>query len=333
MQTVLMGVCSEERKRFFQQNYTSSTCFHNNQDAVSDWIQILTEKGESDQEPLHWIKQMIVDEPSTRIEAGNLFDEIMSFDGKSRYYGPCCGAVVESAESSWHGSDSEEDVINDTSSATKSSSELNVLTPVSADGQRNNTPEKSKSSTLVYKQTPSRSTPALAISKRRANGADVAEPLPDSVSPMYDRETIAGMNATITDELDTLPDSAIMLQHRGDHVHALSRSLKLIDGEAPYGFLDLASSLKVNKERRDISKSSNDPASPSSQDGPVKKHTGEKKHGVYHLPVARHPLPFKRNVATDQRASEPPCSDQTTQIWRAISKASGRKRMENWRSM
>ena len=306
MQTVLMGICSEERKRFFQQNYTSSTCFHDNQDAVSDWIQILSEKGESDQEPLHWIKRMIVDEPSTRIEAGDLFDEIMSFDGKSRYYGPCCGTVVESAESSWHGSDSEEDVINDTSSATKSSSELNVLTPVSADGKRTDTPEKSKSSTLVYKQTPSRSTPALAISRRRANGADVAESLRNRVSPMYDRETIARMNATSTDELDTLPDSAIMIQDQEDHVFGLSRSLKLIDGEAPDGFLDLASSLKVMKKRRDIPKSSKDPIPPSSQDGAVKKHMGEKKHGVYHLPVPRHPLPFGRNVAADRRAGEPP---------------------------
>ena len=308
MQTVLKGVSSEERKRFFQQNHTTSTCFHNNQDAVSDWIQILSEKSESDQEPLHWIKQMILHEPSTRIEAGDLFDEIMSFDGKSRYYGPCCGTIVESAESSWHGSDSEEDIINDTSSATKSSSELNVLTPVSAEGKQTDKPEKSKSTTLVYRHTPSRSTPALATPKRSAYGADFPESLRDFVSPIYDRETIARMNATPTEELDTSPDSATMLQYQEDHVLALSRSLKLIDGEASGGFLDLASSLKVIKERRDNSKSSADPAPPSSQDGPLREHTGEKKHGVYHLPVPRHPLPFRRNVAADRAAGEPPLS-------------------------
>lgn len=301
-----MGLCSEDRKRFFQQSHTSSTCFHDNQDAVSDWIQILSEKGESDQEPLHWIKRMIVDEPSTRIEAGDLFDEMMNFDGKGRYHGPCCGTVVESADSSWHGSDSEEDVIYDTSSATKSSLELNLLTPVSADGKRTDTPEKSKSSTLVHKQTPNRSTPALAVSKRRANGADVAESLRDPVSLTYDRETIATMNATSTDELDTLPKSAIMLQRQEDHILALSRSLKLIDGEAPDGLLDLASSLKVIKERSDISKAPKDPAPPSSQDGQAKEQVGEKKHGVYHLPVPRHRLPFRRNVAAKRRAGEPP---------------------------
>ena len=308
MQTVLMGVCPEERKRFFQQSYTSSLCFHDNQDAVSDWIQILSEKGGSDQEPLHWIKRMIVDEPSTRMDAGGLFDEIMSFDGKSQYYGPCCSTAVESAESSWHGSDSEEDVIYDTSSATKSSSELNVVTPVSADGKRTDMPEMSKSSTLVSKHTPHRSTPSLASPKRRANSADVAESPRNPIALTYDREIIARMNATLPDNLYALPNSANTLQQQGDHILALSRSPKSINGEAPRGSLDLASSLKAIKERSNISKAPMLPASPSSGDEEAQEYVGEKKHGVYHLPVPRHQLPFGHVIAAKRRAGQPPPS-------------------------
>ena len=314
MQTVLMGICSEERKHFFQQSHTHSTCYHDNQDAASDWIQLLSEKGEDDHEPLHWIKRMVVKEPWARIGAGDLFNEIVRSDGKGRYYGPCCATSVEGADTSWHGSESEEDVIYDTSSATKSSPTLHTLswssldqplTPKSAVGKRINPPGKLKSAKLVRKLTLNRSRPAPSTSKRRANSAGVVESLRDPASPTYEREVNARMNATTIHQLEILTNSAYDLPSQEDHILSLSRSLKTIAGEPPNGFLDLASSLKLIQGRSDIFKASEDSATSLSQYHHAKEPMREKKHGVYHLPVPRHRLPFRRKVAAKPRPVSP----------------------------
>ena len=82
METVLKGDTPGGRKNFFERHGTHSSQFHDNQKAVKDWIGKLREKCSEDEQSLDWIQKMVVSEPSARIDANDLFDEIVKSDKK-----------------------------------------------------------------------------------------------------------------------------------------------------------------------------------------------------------------------------------------------------------
>lgn len=62
-----------------------------------------------------------------RVGANDLFEEITSLGQKERFYAQCCGGQTESDESSWHGSDTDEEDVDSTASYAKRSTRSPTL--------------------------------------------------------------------------------------------------------------------------------------------------------------------------------------------------------------
>lgn len=116
---MLKGKTIEGRKRFFEERGTGSPYFHDNQEALADWIGVLVAKTSEHAQPLSWIRQMTVHDPSSRITAGDLTHDILSSGKAGPYYGQCCNDRFGSEEDSWEGSETDEEEGKITESVTK----------------------------------------------------------------------------------------------------------------------------------------------------------------------------------------------------------------------
>ena len=68
---------------------------------------------------------MVVEEPTERIDANNIFDEITTSDKRERYCGHCCFDNLGNEEDSWHGSETDEEY----EAAIDSPSKSNTISP------------------------------------------------------------------------------------------------------------------------------------------------------------------------------------------------------------
>ncbi|MCJ1312996.1 hypothetical protein MMC25_006672 [Agyrium rufum] len=105
--TVLTGKTLERRKSFFTENGSASTHPHQNFGALLEWIDVLKAQNQEYLKPLTWIKQTTAGNPADRIDAPQLFGEIIQRHDNHIYCGLCCSEESNSEETSWCGSDSD----------------------------------------------------------------------------------------------------------------------------------------------------------------------------------------------------------------------------------
>ncbi|KAI9675505.1 MAG: Ankyrin repeat domain-containing protein 44 [Trizodia sp. TS-e1964] len=108
MITVLRGETLDKKSTFFLENGTCGANPRSNPRALELWLSHL--ESEADLRPLSWIKMMIKPNRKERITAATLMEMIHAYEEGPAYYMTCCEEEDSDDQTSYKGSDDEEDI-------------------------------------------------------------------------------------------------------------------------------------------------------------------------------------------------------------------------------
>lgn len=112
---MLCGKTLSDRIEFFNSTApadTGASIYWRNPQAIGGWLNILLNSSTFDDNvPLHWVQDMTTEDPEVRPSADQLVEWISeAYQNGKKYGGSCCMNEVTSDDTSWQGSESDDDV-------------------------------------------------------------------------------------------------------------------------------------------------------------------------------------------------------------------------------
>jgi hypothetical protein len=216
MQTVLCGKTLSDRVDFFNSTAatdTGASIYWRNPQAIGGWPNVLLLSTTFDDSvPLQWVQAMTVEDPEIRTSADQVVEWIgEAYQQGNKYGGSCCMNEVTSDDTSWQGSESDDDVFE-----TADNADITQDTTLSPTSTLVTMPKHTRGESIDSPLNPA--PPPSDI----FSSPPVAKPiqLPRGDRPLQKHslsETIETVSSTTAAKIEYLPRARQETKHRTSH--------------------------------------------------------------------------------------------------------------------